>query len=104
MTRVFAVSLFPVLLAVSAGPIGFAMQQAGRLDPSHLYLVVGHPTQTDGFLARQDTREVGPYRAPFAQLIETSPEFHAWLVAHGYVVFPASALAALCGLETLSSV
>ncbi len=102
MFRVAASVFAPVLLALLAGPVGFAASQASRPDPSNLYLVIGARQTLDTALNRASVREVGPSRAPFARLVQMPPGFHAWLVNGGYLVLPASALAELCGIDLSS--
>ena len=86
-------------LAFLAGPVGFALGKASETDPSNLYLVVASGSALAVVLDRPDVREIGPYRAPFGRFVTIPPDFHTWLVASGYWVFPATALSELCGIQ-----
>ncbi len=91
--------VLPVVLALLSGPIGFAASSASKSDTSDLYVVVGSRRALDDLLVQPGAREIGPYRAPFARIVQTSSDFHASLVSQGYWVFPASSLAELCGIR-----
>ena len=95
---ILGVSL-PIALALLSGPAGFALGTTGKLDASDLYIVVGSPRALDSVLAKTDAREIGPYRAPFARMVNTPPDAHALWVAGGYWTFPATTLAELCGVQ-----
>ena len=94
------------LLAMTIGPVTFAMAQSGRPDGADIYLVL-EPRASAGLtrdLARVGAREIGPLRAPFARLITAVPTGHADLQNSGYLIMPASALALLCGIKIKESV
>lgn len=99
MFRSTAAFCVPILLAVLAGPLSFALGSKAIPDESNLYIVVGSTRTLDGILAEPEIREIGPSRAPFARLVYTSSSFHASLVAQGYWTFPATRLAELCGVQ-----
>lgn len=89
----------PVTLAMLAGPLGFAFSNAGTPDPANLYLVLGSNPVLDSLVAAPEAKEIGPYRAPFARIVEASEGFHSSLVDRGYWTFPATRLAELCGVR-----
>ena len=88
-----------LLLASAAGPVGFAASHASKPDPSALYVIVGTDQTTSAIIASWGLREIGPYRAPFARLIHAPAEVHASLVENAYLIFPATPLAELCGIQ-----
>ncbi|MEX0280913.1 MAG: hypothetical protein AB3N13_06935 [Arenibacterium sp.] len=99
MFRTFFGICIPVLMSMLAAPLSFALGSVAQPDRSDLYLIVGSPRLLTGVLAVPEAREIGPYRAPFARIVYTSPDFHDSLVTHGYWVFPATPLAELCGIR-----
>lgn len=98
MYRTCLYSFAPILLALLAGPLSFAVSNAYKADPSGLYLIVGSGRMLDAVVSHADTAEIGPYRAPFARLIQASPNFHTQLAESGYLFFPATSLAELCAI------
>lgn len=100
MRRELFASIGVVIRATSAGPLSVASSGVSRPDDANLSLIVGSNPALDRLLAHSEALEIGPYRAPFARLVSTSPDFHSSLVARGYWVFPATSLAALCGIQT----
>ena len=97
MRRAFWLLPLPIVLAALAGPVAFLVAGASDPDPSDLYLVVGRGGTLDRLLAAPEVREIGPYRAPFARIVQTSAGFHALLVDRHYWIYPATPLAAICG-------
>lgn len=87
-------------LALFAGPIAFIASQAGKADASHVYLIIGwgEKTQADQ-IASFGARHIGPNQKMLSQMVEALPEAQARLTDAGYVLLPASALAALCGAQ-----
>jgi len=89
------------LLAMTIGPVTFAVAQSGRPDDADIYLVFetrgAHRLTRD--LAGIGAKEIGPVRAPFARMITAVPTGHAHLIKSGYIVMPASALALICGIK-----
>ncbi|MEM6387500.1 MAG: hypothetical protein AAF718_14820 [Pseudomonadota bacterium] len=99
MVRTVCCLVLPVVLAVIAGPLSLAASSKSKPDVSHVYLVVGSRHMMDEITAQPGTREIGPYRAPFARLLQTNSDIHSSLVDEGYWLFPATDLARLCGVK-----
>jgi len=91
--------LLTASFAAIAGPLSFAISQASKPDPGHVYLIVGSTQTLSAALTLPGVREIGPSRAPFARIVQTSTGFHASLVESQYWVFPATPLAELCGIR-----
>ncbi|MFK7837359.1 MAG: hypothetical protein AB8B60_14170 [Sulfitobacter sp.] len=83
------------------GPLAFLGTQAGEPDPSDLYLVLGiwSEQEADMHLASFGAQAVGPENGVFSQLIVVEPDMHQKVKTAGYVLLPASAIAALCGIS-----
>lgn len=82
-----------------AGPLSFALGSNAMPDKSNLYLVVGSARTLDSVLAEPEVREIGPYRAPYARIVQIAPKFHTSLAAQVYWTLPATTLAELCGVK-----
>ncbi len=98
MRRYLAV-LVPVVMASMAGPLALAANSVSERDHSDIYLLVGTSAALARIEAMPGIREIGPYRAPFARMIQARPDIHVELVRSRYWVIPASVLAEICGLK-----
>ena len=100
-SRVFGKSLpfvLPVVLPLLAGPAAMLSGTASRADASDLYVVIGTPGDLDRVTDLTGVREIGPYRTPVARMVQAPAADHARLIDMRFWVFPASALAAICGV------
>lgn len=91
--------VIPAALAMLAGPVSFALGSVAQPDRANVYIVIGPRSVLTDVMSRPETREIGPYKAPFARIFHTSTEFHASLVSDGYWMFPATSFAAMCGVR-----
>jgi hypothetical protein len=88
-------------LALVAGPLSLFSAQAGVSDPADVYLVVSLSRQAElsSQFDPQGLRPVGPTTGFLGRFVIAPPDAHASLTSAGYLVLPASALAALCGAD-----
>ncbi|MEP2642420.1 hypothetical protein [Roseobacter sp.] len=84
------------------GPVAFIASQSGQQDAADLYVVVevGAQPLSQETLVVFGARDVGPVRSVLAKMILAPPAARERLLDAGYILLPASALAALCGIET----
>lgn len=89
------------LLALAIGPLSFLASHSGRADDGDVYIVfeIGSSTRLTKEISSAGAWEIGPKRPPMSRMIQASTAPHAQLKQAGYVMIPASALAALCGIE-----
>ena len=92
----------PIVLAVAASPLSIALGSAAKPDRANLYIVVGPSDDLNAVLSHAEVSEIGPYRAPFARMFQTSADFHSSLVSNGYWLFPATTLTEICGFDFAS--
>ncbi|WP_299619330.1 hypothetical protein [uncultured Tateyamaria sp.] len=87
--------------AVFVGPVALLASQSGRADPADLYFVVGVgvPGLSDAALTDAGARNIGPAHGAMARMIHAPKTAHARLVQGGFVMVPAGALAAICGID-----
>lgn len=100
MLRIWLLSLCPLLVAMVAAPVAHVASRSGQHDGSNVYVVIDTDSDLSAALTAAGARDIGPQTAPFARLMYAEPVAHAKLIASGFWVIPASALAALCGLPT----
>ncbi len=92
-------------LSVVAGPMAFVISQVGRAAPADIYIVVdgGGSSLSQHMLAAYGASAVGPLRAQFAKMIHAPPSAREQLLHAGFIMMPAKALAAICGVVTDST-
>lgn len=95
-----AIIALPLVAALLAGPTALVLSQSSERDPGDLYLAIGSNRSMTALLNQPDIREIGPYRAWFGRVIAANPKVHESLVSDAYWIFPFSAFAKLCGIET----
>jgi len=88
-----------LLFATLAGPLAFAVGNASKPDAADIYLLLGLPKHVRTASILPGVREIGPYRAPLAIMLEIPPDLHARLVNSGYWILPTGRLAELCGVK-----
>jgi len=84
------------------GPFAFFTSQIGRPDPGDLYVIVdiGGKDGTTRAAIASGAAIVGPTRAPLATMIHAPQPVWARLSQAGYLLLPAGAVAAICGIDT----
>ena len=88
-------------LALSVGPVALLASTAGKADPADLYLVIdAGPALPAGHMAALGARDIGPTRGVLARMLHAPPAARRRLLDAGYILLPAGALAALCGIGT----
>lgn len=96
---------FAALLTVFVGPLSLFASHAGRADPADLYIIVdgGGPTLSQHTLIAYGASNVGPQRGTLAKMIHAPPTSREQLMQAGYIMLPASTVAAICGISTASA-
>jgi hypothetical protein len=89
-------------LTLIVGPLAFVASQAGQSDGADLYIILdgGGSSLSQHGLNSYGARGVGPLRGKLAKMIHAPPSSRAQLLQAGYVMLPASTLAAICGINT----
>ena len=99
-----SVSWFVALgcLTLGVGPIALVASQAGRADRTDLYFLldIGAASLSRQQLTTYGAGGVGPLRGKLAQMIHAPPASRQRLRDAGYLLMPAGALAAICGIDT----
>jgi hypothetical protein len=90
-----------LLLALVAGPLSHVSAQAGAADPGDVYLVVslGGRADLSSSVDTSGSRPLGPTEGLLGRFVIAPPDAHASLKKAGFLVLPASTLAAICGLS-----
>ena len=99
MMRMFLTYVGLIGWAAVLGPLSVTISTVSKSDPSNLYLVVGSQRTFDSVLSKPNAREIGPERAHFATFLYAPSDLHQSLVQQGYWIFPATSLAAICGIR-----
>ncbi|MEP3510115.1 MAG: hypothetical protein ABJN38_00015 [Lentilitoribacter sp.] len=88
-------------LSLAIGPTSFIFSQAGQADDSDIYIVLGLSVESalEKRFSDLSVREIGPVQPLLARLIVAPPTGYEQLKSAGYTLIPASALAALCGID-----
>ncbi|SMX25418.1 hypothetical protein [Boseongicola aestuarii] len=87
-------------LTLLVSPLAIVSSQAGQADPADLYIIVdgGGSSLSQRNLISYGASEVGPFRGLLAKMIHAPPSSRTLLLQAGYVMVPASTLAAICGI------
>ena len=92
-------------LTLIMGPISMFVPQVGQSDGAGLYIIVdgGRSSLSQDGLLSYGASGVGPKHGRLVQMIHAPPSSKEQLSLAGYIMFPASAFAAICGIETDST-
>lgn len=98
-SSLWIIGVFVFTLAI--GPVSVVASQLGLPDNAGIYLVFefGSSARLTRDMSSSGAHELGPIRPPLSRMILASQTAHGQLKASGYTMIPASALAALCGVE-----
>lgn len=95
----------PILLAALSGPASIVLSQAGQRDEGGVYLVLdfGAKERLANDLSRYGARAIGPTAPLFSRMITVSE--NGWEALHksGYILLPATSLAAICGVPIIET-
>ncbi|AEI95250.1 hypothetical protein RLO149_c033060 [Roseobacter litoralis Och 149] len=89
------------MFTLAVGPLSVVASQSGLPDKAGVYLVFefGSSASLTRDMSSSGAQELGPIRPPLSRMILASQTAHDQLQTSGYTMIPASALAALCGIE-----
>lgn len=89
-------------LTLVVGPLMLVTAQAGQTDRADLYIIVdgGGSSLSQHELIAYGASGVGPLSGRLAQMIHAPPASRTRLLQAGYIMLPAAALAAICGINT----
>ena len=84
-----------------SAPVAVVSQNLSQMDAAEIYVVIGKPHSLEPLLAHSEVKEIAPFRAPVALMVQIPSAIHTRLVELDYWVIPASRLATICGILEL---
>ena len=90
-----------MMFSATVSVASFLLNGVGQLDNSNIYLVLAFKFDGEdaAYFDALGLQEIGPERAMLSRMFLADTDAHTTLVRSGYLVVPASAIAAICGVE-----